>query len=154
MCDDDYHGSFSIPLGSTAFESLDLALARLHELTNKALLHLTDGDGEMYSLLATASLEKKINSCYPDGFSKDEDDSDRIVWTAIMELEQIRKRATSDNAHNLASEWLSSDGSVKDDFMPELSKAPDPLKTDLIFAEVLAKLCEYVEGWTDAITEE
>ena len=158
MLDTDSLSSFSIPLSSTAIESLDMALSRLHELTNKVLLHGDDGgDGEMYSLLATATLEKKIETFYPDGYDEDEDECDRFIWPAIIQLEGIGKRATSDTAYDLVAEWMKNEGLLKDDVlddMPELRKAPDPLRTEMIFAKVLGSMCEYVEGWTDALTEE
>ena len=158
MCAADSQNSFAIPLSSTAIEALDMALSRLHELTNKVLLHGDDGaDGEMYSPLATATLEKKIGTFYPVGFDGIEDDSDRFIWPAIIELEGIGKLATSDTVYDLVAAWMKNEGILEDDFlddMPELRNAPDPLRTEMICAKVLGSMCEYVEGWTDALTEE
>jgi len=158
MCDADTPSTFSIPLSSTAIESLDMALSRFHELLNKVLLHGDDGGGDdMYSLLAVGTLEKKIGTFYPECCDGEEDDTDRFVWSAIIELERIRSRATTETAYDLIAEWLDNESSIIDEFladMPELRKAPVPLRTEIIFAKLLGSMCEYVEGWSEALTEE
>lgn len=150
----EYRGTLSIPLSSTAIETLDLALAHINKLLDRAILHDDDGD-DIYAALADATLEKKIEGFYPDGFGADE--VDRSLWESVIELEQIRKRATPDTAYGLVEEWLRKEGCLKDEVlneMPDLRGAPVPLRTEMIFARIAGSMCEYVEGWSDALTSD
>ena len=157
ISDDPAEELFAIPLSTPVMETIDLGLAHIERMVDRALSHDEPDEPEIFAKLATKSLTEKIADLFPTGYGTEEQNYDRYHWPSVVGLDELRRQATPETVEALAYKWLK-----KYEWIDVLRYAdkntypetPGPLQTEMLMAKVVSGLGVYIEGWVGYYLEE